>query len=433
MRQLLKNRVFKNASWIIVCRIAQMVINLFVGMLTARYLGPSNYGVINYAASIVAFATPVMQLGLSNILVQEIVNGPEREGETLGTSIVLSVSSSLLCIVGVTAFAIIANAGEKETIMVCFLYSFVLLFQAFEFIIYWFQAKLLSKYTSIMMFVAYLIVALYKIFLLVTEKNVYWFAASQAIDFVLIAFGSIVIYRMLGGQKFSFSKKAAKRMISKSHYYILSSMMVTIFSQTDKIMLKLMMNNAETGYYSAAMTIAAMSSFVFTAIIDSMRPTIFENKNISEEKFEKSLTLLYSIVIYFSLAQCLAMTILANLLVKILYGAAYAPAASALRIGVWYTTFSYLGAVRNIWILAEGQQKYLWKINIFGACANVVLNYILIPIMGINGAALASLVTQFFTNVIVGYIIKPIRSNNEIMLRGVNPQVLIGLLKGKNF
>lgn len=206
-------------------------------------------------------------------------------------------------------------------------------------------------------------------------------------------------------------------------------MMVTIFAQTDKIMIKLMLNNEETGYYSAALTVAALSSFVFTAIVDSMRPTIFESKNQSETKFENRLTLLYSIVIYLSLAQCLVMTVLANLIIHILYGAQYMPAASALQIGVWYTTFSYLGMVRNIWILAENKQKYLWQINLSGALANVVLNYLLIPIIGINGAALASLITQFFTNVIVGYIIKPIRKNNAIMLRGLNPNILLALIK----
>lgn len=432
MGQWLKNRVFKNASWIIGCKIGQMVINLVVSMLTARYLGPSNYGVINYAASIVAFVTPIMQLGMSNILVQEIVNGPEREGETLGTAIAMSVCSSFLCIVGVIAFANIANAGEHETIIVCFLYSFVLIFQAFEMIVYWFQAKLLSKYTSIMMFSAYVVVAAYKIYLLATEKSVYWFAASQAIDFALIAFGSIVIYKKLGGQKLSFSKSAAKRMFSKSHFYIVSSMMVTIFAQTDKIMIKLMLNNEETGYYSAALTVAALSSFVFTAIIDSMRPTIFESRKQSKEKFEERLSLLYSIVIYLSLAQCLVMTILANFIIRILYGAQYMPAVSALQIGVWYTTFSYLGMVRNIWILSENKQNYLWQINLSGALANVALNYLLIPVMGINGAALASLITQFFTNVIVGYIIKPIRRNNAIMIKGVDPHLLFALIKKKS-
>ena len=50
------NRVVKNASWLIMGKIAQMLINLVVGLLTARYLGPSNYGLIHYAASVILYA-----------------------------------------------------------------------------------------------------------------------------------------------------------------------------------------------------------------------------------------------------------------------------------------------------------------------------------------------------------------------------------------
>ena len=88
-----------------------------------------------------------------------------------------------------------------------------------------------------------------------------------------------------------------------------------------------------------------------------------------------------------------------------------------------------MGSVRNIWILADEKQKYLWKINLFGAIANVVLNYILIPLIGINGAAVASLITQFFTNVIVGYIIKPIRSNNRLIIEAIKPRYLLDAFK----
>ena len=139
--------------------------------------------------------------------------------------------------------------------------------------------------------------------------------------------------------------------------------------------------------------------------------------------------MLYSVVIYLSLLQSIFMTLGAKLVIFILYGVDYFPAISSLRIIVWYTTFSYLGAVRNIWILANNQQKYLWIINLSGATANVVINAILIPIWGINGAAIASLFTQIFTNVIVGYIIAPIRENNRIMLHGLNPRILIELFK----
>ena len=88
-----------------------------------------------------------------------------------------------------------------------------------------------------------------------------------------------------------------------------------------------------------------------------------------------------------------------------------------------------MGTVRDIWILAENQQKHLWKINLFGALANVVLNFLLIPKFGINGAAIASLLTQFFTNVILGYIIKPIRPNNMLMIKWLNPKVLLSIIR----
>lgn len=419
------NKVAKNATWIIACRVFQAIFALIINMLTARYLGPSNYGLITYASSLVAFVLPIMQLGFSNILVQEIVNYPEREGKTLGTAIVFSSISSVCCMIGVTAFAAIANPNEPATITVCLLYSFILVFQALDLIQYWFQAKYLSKYTSIISLGAYLVVSAYKVFLLVSSKSVFWFAVSNAFDYALISFGSIIIYRKLKGQGFSFSHELGKEMFSRSKHYILSSMMVTIFAQTDKIMIKLMIDEAATGYYGAAVACAGITSFVFTAIIDSFRPSIFEGKNESEELFEKRLTMLYSIVIYLSLIQSLFMTALASIIVSILYGSAYSPAIRALRIVVWYTTFSYMGAVRNIWILANNKQKYLWKINMIGALTNVILNASLIPFIGIYGAAIASLITQFFTNVIVGYIIRPISPNNAIMIRGLNPQYVI--------
>jgi Na+-driven multidrug efflux pump len=97
----------------------------------------------------------------------------------------------------------------------------------------------------------------------------------------------------------------------------------------------------------------------------------------------------------------------------------------------WYTIFSYLGSVRNIWILAENKQKYLWILNTTGALANVVLNFAFIPMWGIVGAAIASLVTQFVTNVIMSLIIKPLRRNNLIMLKGLNPKLLFNMVKTK--
>lgn len=424
-----KNRVIKNASWIIGIQLVKSLLGMVISMLTARFLGPSNFGLINYAASIVAFVTPIMYLGLTGVLVQEIVNNPEKEGEILGTSIFMSLISSVLCISGVISFSAIANRGERDTIIVCALYSILLVFQSLEMIIYWFQAKLLSKYSSMVSLAAYIIISGYKIYLLATHKSIYWFAVSNALDYMIIAVGAYVVYKKLGGAKLKFDVNLAKRLFSKSRYYIVSNMMIAIFAQTDRIMLKLMINDSATGYYSAAVTCAGMTGFVFTAIIDSFRPMIFDDKKTNEKQYEKDMCRLYGIIIYLSLFQSAGITAFSAIIIKILYGSAYYASINVLKLVVWYTTFSYLGSVRNIWILAEDKQKYLWIINLSGALANVILNYILIPIMGVMGAALASLVTQIFTNVIIGFIMKPIRYSNTLMLRSLNPKEMIKAMK----
>lgn len=422
-------RVIKNAGWLIGIQLIKSLLGMVISMLTARFLGPSNFGLINYAASIVSFVTPIMYLGLTGVLVQEIVNNPEEEGEILGTSIFMSLISSVLCISGVIVFSVLANSGEKDTIIVCALYSILLIFQSLEMIVYWFQAKLLSKYSSIVSLVAYIVVSGYKIYLLATHKSIYWFAVSNALDYMIIAVGAYIVYKKLGGADLKFDFRLAKRLFSKSRYYIVSNMMIAIFAQTDRIMLKLMIDDAATGYYSAAVACAGMTGFVFTAIIDSFRPMIFDDKKSNENQYEKDMCRLYGIIVYLSLFQSAGITIFSGLIIKILYGAAYSSSINVLKLVVWYTTFSYLGSVRNIWILAENKQKYLWIINLSGALANVLLNYILIPIIGVMGAALASLITQIFTNIIIGFIMKPIRHSNTLMLRSLNPKVMVSAAK----
>ena len=424
-----KNRVVKNASWIIGIQIVKSLLGLVISMLTARFLGPSNFGLINYAASIVAFVTPIMYLGLNGVLVQEIVNTPEKEGEILGTSVTMTFLSSLLCVIGVISFAAAVNRGERETVIVCALYSTLLIFQSLELLNYWFQAKLLSKYASGVALFAYAVISGYKIYLLAAHKSIYWFALSNALDYMIIVIGLFIVYKRLGGGRLRFNLSTARRLWGKSRYYIVSNMMIAIFAQTDRIMLKLMINDAATGYYSAAVACAGMTGFVFAAIIDSFRPLIFDDKKTDEIRYEKDMCRLYGIIIYLSLLQSLVITLFSGLIIKILYGAAYSASINALKLIVWYTTFSYLGSVRNIWILAENKQKYLWIINLSGALANVALNYILIPITGIMGAALASLVTQIFTNVIIGFIIRPIRYSNTLMLRALNPKEMTKAIK----
>jgi len=424
-----KNKTIANAGWLIGGKIVQSLIGIVVWMLTARYLGPENFGLLNYAASVTTFAAPIVYLGLNAVLVHELIKNPQDEGRVMGTSIVMSLASSVMCILGIVAFSVIASPGDKEATMVCLLYSISLVFQAVGLLQYWFQAKLLSKYAVIATLVAYVAVNAYKIFLLVTQKNLYWFAISSVIQFAITSILLLMVYRRKGGVRFTVSLKTARELFSVSRYYIVSGLMISLFSQTDKIMLRNMLDDTATGYYSAALTCAGIAGFVFAAIIDSARPGIFEKAKNGSKNFEDALIKLYSVIIYLSLLQCVAIVLFPRTMIRILCGSEYLEAVPVLLVVVWYTIFSYIGSVRNIWILATDKKQYLWIINLLGAVLNIVLNLLMIPSMGAVGAALASLLTQAFTNVGIGFILKPIRGNNRLLFKSLDPRVLIGLIK----
>ena len=424
-----QTKVINNAKWIIMCKIAQSLIQFVVGLLTARYLGPSNYGLINYAVSVTAFFLPLMRLGLDATLVQEYGDRSEHSGEVLGTALVMNLLSAGACIAGVTGFAAVADRGDPETILVCALYSTSLLFQAIEMLRYWFQANLLSKHSSLAMLGAHFAVSIYKIWLLITNKSVYWFALSHSVEYAAVGMLLWLSYRKNGNQKISFSTNMAKELFAKSKHYIIALLMIVVYGRTGNIGLTLVHGEAENGFYATAVTCTYIVGFVFDAIVDTARPVVLESKKSSQQNYEINISRTYALTTWLSIAQSVFFTLFAGIVVRVLYGEDYLPAVSVLRILAWQSAFSYMGAVRNIWLLAEEKHNLMTTINISGAVVNLICNFALIPPFGACGAAVASVITQIFTNFILGFLWKPLRENNRLLVRGLDPRLLLDMAK----
>ena len=186
IKNFIKNKNIKNAGWLIFGKIIQMGINFFVGILTARYLGPGNYGLINYAAAYTAFFFSICTLGINSIIVKEFIDNPSEEGKILGTSLILRALSSVFSAIVIIGISFILDSNEPITKMVVILYTFSLIFQIFDMFNYWFQSRLQAKYTAIASLIAYSITAIYKVVLLMTGQPVTLFALSMSIDLSLI-------------------------------------------------------------------------------------------------------------------------------------------------------------------------------------------------------------------------------------------------------
>lgn len=420
LSSFLKSKEVNNAGWLIGGKLIQMLLSFVIGIITARYLGPSNYGLVSYGLAYATFFTAVCNLGINSILVKEFIDKPEESGTVLGTTIVLRIISSILSAGLIVAISCFVDSGEPITIVVVALCSLSLIFQCGEVFNYWFQAQYMSKRTAVASLIAYSMTSVYKIILLVGHSSVTWFALATSVDYILYAVVIYYFYRKHNGPQLRVDFHKGAYLLKQSYHYILASVMIAVYMQTDKFMLKQMLSEEAVGYYSIASAICSLWVFILAAIIDSLYPTIIQLYRSGEQKlFDRKNRQLYCIVFYLSCFVSLGFLIFGRYIIVILYGVAYEPAINPLRILTWYTAFSYLGVARNAWLICMNAQKYLKYLYVGAAFINIGLNYLLIPIYGASGAAIASLVTQISTSIILPFFIKETRKNFVLMIEAI--------------
>lgn len=393
-----------------------MLVSLILGVISARYLGPGRYGELNYTASFISFFTAIANLGMENIIIKKMIASPEREGEYLGSALVYRLISSVLS--GLTILAIIyfLNPEEEIKLLLASLQILQLVFQAGYIFDCWFQRWLKSKYVSIAKMLACVIVAAYRIYILVTTKSIVWFAFTNSLTYIVVAVVLFIFYFRQGGGRLSFSVRTGNELLKESYHFIISGLMIAVYGQMDKIMIGKMIDDAHVGYYTTAAVICGMWTFVPNAIINSMRPGIMECKERGEEEqYLLKLKQLYSFLIWFCVLASAVIALAAPLVVKLLYGDAYLGSVSSLRILIWHEVFAILGTARNIWIVSEDKNKYVKYLLLIGAVLNLILNALLIPAIGIDGASLATLITQFTNCVIAPLFFKEIRVHTAIL------------------
>lgn len=397
-----------------------MIIQFIIGIITARYLGPSKYGVISYVASYIAFFTSVVSLGLNGVLINELVRNNDDDGDIVGTAILLRFFVGILSAFAVIGIVGFSEGGNPQFLIIAILMAIQLPFTSLDTINYWYQSKLLSKYTVIIQSIAFIFVALYKTYILVARKSIGWFAFSNTLNIILIAIAYYSSFRKNSEKPLRFSKYYLRKLLQQCFPFLLANLMVQIYAQTDKIMIRTLLGSIEqVGIYTVCTTISHMISVIPLALIDSGRPIVMELKSKSSQFYEIRLRQLIAGVVWISFLYSLFITLLSPQILKLLYGSEYISGSTCLKIIVWYTAFSYLGGIRSIWLICEKKNMFVFWLSMMGAVTNVLLNFILIPRYGIEGAALATLLTQVLANLVYPGFFKDTRGFSKIAIEGI--------------
>ena len=160
-----------------------------------------------------------------------------------------------------------------------------------------------------------------------------------------------------------------------------------------------MLNNKEVGEYAAAVKLSEAWYFIPIAITSSVFPAILNSKKTDEKIYIRRLENLYGFMIVMTTIIAFIVTFLNREIIIVTYGSKYIEAAGPLAINIWAGIFVAMGVASGNWLLAEDLLKFSMYSTIIGAFVNIILNFVLIPIYGINGAAIDTVISYF----IAGY------------------------------
>ncbi|TBR58673.1 O-unit flippase [Westiellopsis prolifica IICB1] len=389
-------KIISNTGWLLADRVLRMGTGLLVGVWVARYLGPKNFGIFNYAIAFTAIFNTVANLGLDSIVVRNIVRQPNKKDEILGTAFLMKVLAQVVIIFLSVAVIIIIRPREILIHQLVGIMTVGMFFESYYVIDYWFQSQVQSKYTVWFKNIGLVLASCMRVFLIQIQAPLLFFAWAYSAETALSALGLVVAYRIKGYfiQAWHFSSKYAIELLKDSWTLIFTSFVVMIYMRTDQLMLGQMIGDKAVGIYSAAIKISEIWYFIPTAITSSVFPSILKAKQVNQDLYYEQIQKVLDFLTIVSFAVGVTFSLFSYQIINLMYGQEYAEAGTILIIHIWTGLFVSIGLVCGLWTTAENLMQFTFIATANGAVINIILNYFLIKGYGGIGAAISSLIAQ---------------------------------------
>lgn len=416
-------RLLGNGVWRVGDSVFRMGAGVFVNAYVARYLSPAGFGLLSFAAAMATLFTAIAQFGLQSVVVRELIRRPAQRATILGSALIVRLAAgaaSMLLAVGATG---LLRPGDHRAAVIVLIVAAIALPRAWDVIDYDYQSRIEARPVVIARNVSFMAFALLRPLLVLLH------APLEAFAFALTgeaALATVLLLRQWHRDGLTVGMGAARRaelrdLVATSWPLVIAGLSMIVYMRIDQIMLASMMGDAGVGLFSAAVKVSEALYFVPVAAIATVAPVLTDVHRRSNAEYERQTLRVMRILVWTALAVAAAFTIFSRLIILILYGPAYAPAAAVLAIHAWIGVLVSLDYCSNQWLMNEGYLKFNMYQTLAGAAVNIALNLILIPRLGIIGAALASCAGQLAAVLLMKALIPKTRRLFRLQLASFVP------------
>lgn len=385
-------RAFDNTFWLSCEQVVRLVAALLVGIWIARYLGPENYGALNYAFAIVGVVGAFTTLGIGPVVVRDLVRDPGNASRLLGSALLLRAVGAG---VGFLACVGIASQQGSEAGTLTIIVAAGLVVQVPDVADLWFQARSLARVSSWVRMSACVLGSGVKGVLILIEAPLVALAVAGVAELAIAAIGWWWAASRQGEpiQSWRAEKAASVALMRDAWPLALSGLAIAIQAYWDQVVVGMLLGGGELGQYSAALRLVSVFAFVPMVIQTVAAPEIARAKRDDEMIYRRRLHNLYRLMFGLFVLTAVVLIVLGPSVTRLLFGDAYGQAAALIPLLAFRLFFTNFGLARSIYLTNEGLLRFGLLTSVVGAGVNLALNFVLVPHWGAKGAILASMIS----------------------------------------
>ena len=396
----------KNFIYNVIYQLLILVLPLITVPYVSRKLGADGIGMYSYTYSIVYYFMIIAMLGLNNYGNRNIAKVRDDKTnlskEFLGIYFIQIITSTVMII----CYILYVMIFDSKFKLIAIIQSIYILSCVFD--INWFYFGIEKFKLTITRNIIIKIVSLILIFLFIRNSNDVWKYALILSSSVL--FSNVILFSFL--HRYVNFVKITQRDIIK-HFkplvmLFLPVIAVSIYKVMDKIMLGIMSNIAEVGYYESAEKITQVPLALITALGTVMLPRISNMiAKKQENEVKRILEKTMPFIMFLAFPITLGIIAISKDFSLIFFGDSFAKSGVLIQLlAITLIFLSWGNVIRTQYLIPKERDREYIISAFLGAGINFIINYIFIPKYASVGACIGTIIAEFFVMFYQSWVIR---------------------------
>ena len=402
----------------------RLTVTAGISFWIAHALGPSQFGVLNFASALMAIFLAVATLGLEVPAVLRLARS-QQHGRTLGTLLALRGGAALVALIGVAAIGFVVKRDEPQTLAVTLVAGLAIVGYVPSVLDYWFKAHVDALAPALARMFTTLIAAAAKWAVIEWDLGLVALAWTVVLEAVTQSILMSLAWRHATRESRNDALRVdlvlARSLARESVPYLGTMVAIMLYMKCDVVLLGLLSTHEQTGLFTLVQKLSEALYIVPVVLVDSVYPALARRVSSAVAQGPERDQLLFDLAVGAAIVVAVVAVLVSAPVVRFVFGLAYEASIPLFWLHAWTCIAIALDTARHRWLATSGLQMYAPRLAVFGAVVSLALNVVLIPIWGAWGAAVAAVTAHAASGLFATFAFTALRAAGRMQLRSLWP------------